>query len=226
MLIRSECGVMLGARELPALAAAVARRSDDAAAYAEHLRGDAAVVERLALIGEVVPATTGALRDREHFRLLADFLTVRARRTGRPLRIWSAGCSTGEEARSLAATLDQGVEILATDVSDRALRTARRSRRKGVRYRRHNLARFPYAVEGPFAAILCRHVLMYFDASLRRRVIDEFRRLLEPDGILFTGCGEPIETPLEGFTATGPGVHRRNADRSGSCRPARRIEAV
>src|SRR5271170_4079491 len=52
----------------------------------------------------------------------------------RALRIWSAGCSTGEEAYSIAVTLCDAlkfveaweIEILATDISRRALRHAER----------------------------------------------------------------------------------------------------
>jgi chemotaxis protein methyltransferase CheR len=59
-------------------------------------------------------------------------LVARAEREGRPLRIWSAGCSTGEEAYSIAMALaDAGVSgtgravVLGTDVSTRALEAAR-----------------------------------------------------------------------------------------------------
>ncbi|HZL07305.1 MAG TPA: protein-glutamate O-methyltransferase CheR, partial [Coriobacteriia bacterium] len=60
-------------------------------------------------------------------------LTARAEREGRRLRIWSAGCSTGEEAYSIAmAVADAGVKatagpavVLGTDVSTRALEAAR-----------------------------------------------------------------------------------------------------
>src|ERR1700721_4691175 len=52
----------------------------------------------------------------------------------RVLRIWSAGCSTGEEPYSIAITLCESlkfaeaweIEILATDISRRALRHAER----------------------------------------------------------------------------------------------------
>ncbi len=53
-------------------------------------------------------------------------------RAGKPLRIWSAGCSTGEEPYSVAIALsksalglkDGNIEILATDVNTRSLRKA------------------------------------------------------------------------------------------------------
>ena len=60
-------------------------------------------------------------------------LIRRTRSSGRPLRIWSAGCSTGEEPYTLAMLLVQlfeehgpvPVKIIATDVSEAALEVAR-----------------------------------------------------------------------------------------------------
>ena len=72
-------------------------------------------------------------------RLMPELLR-RAVARGRPLTIWSAGCSTGEEAYSLAmiahevaATLPQAPEIrvVATDLSSQAVAAARRGRYRG-----------------------------------------------------------------------------------------------
>lgn len=55
---------------------------------------------------------------------------VSARSLRRPLRVWSAGCSTGEEAYSVARCLLEvspgGVEVLGTDVAPAHVRAARR----------------------------------------------------------------------------------------------------
>lgn len=63
----------------------------------------------------------------------------RQKRPGEPLRIWSAGCATGEEAYSLAITvlhtlgppLARPVEIIGTDLSERALTKARAGAYRG-----------------------------------------------------------------------------------------------
>lgn len=63
--------------------------------------------------------------------VLPDLIDAR-RKTGRRLRFWSAGCSTGEEPYSLAILLDQlipdlkdwNITILATDINTVALRKA------------------------------------------------------------------------------------------------------
>jgi chemotaxis protein methyltransferase CheR len=92
------------------------------------------------LVGEVVEAMTG--KDTSFFRDMVPFLAlgeriipaiIKAKGRRRELRIWCAGCSTGQEAYSVAMVLkDQElklkgwqVEIFATDLSAEALRKAR-----------------------------------------------------------------------------------------------------
>lgn len=69
-------------------------------------------------------------RDRPTFDTFARELlpALSAARRGAPVKVWSAGCSTGQEAWSLAiGALDVGLsaEIVATDLSQRALEKAR-----------------------------------------------------------------------------------------------------
>jgi len=76
---------------------------------------------------------TSFFRYPSHYQALRDHLRQSALANGR-LRIWSAGCSTGEEAYSIAIAVMQAlpdwrrrdVKILATDLNGRALRHARR----------------------------------------------------------------------------------------------------
>ncbi len=75
----------------------------------------------------------------------------------RTLRIWSAGCSTGEEPYSIAVTIADALEfaeawnihILATDISRRALQHAER----GVYSRRELQALTPRQLEVHFARV-------------------------------------------------------------------------
>jgi two-component system CheB/CheR fusion protein len=82
---------------------------------------------------------TGFFRDPEAFDFLRGTvipeLIDRAKANGRTLRLWSAGCATGEEAYSLALLLaDQlghdfaewNIKIFATDLADDAIAFARR----------------------------------------------------------------------------------------------------
>jgi len=101
------------------------------------------------------PQQFEALRDSVLPELLA-----RAAGDGRPLRIWSAGCSTGEEAYSIAMALaDSGMSdtsravVLGTDVSTRALEAAQSAiygRRAVVNVPAEMLARHFEEVDGGY----------------------------------------------------------------------------
>ena len=65
-------------------------------------------------------------REQRHFSLLASELFSLRKKAGAPLRIWSAACSTGEEALSLAALAEslygpEGARVYASDISPQVL---------------------------------------------------------------------------------------------------------
>jgi len=83
-----------------------------------------------AIIEALLNPETWFRRDRPTFETLAgELLPALSRaRTGQPVKVWSAGCSTGQEPWSIAmAAMDVGapVEIVGTDLSQRALEKAR-----------------------------------------------------------------------------------------------------
>ncbi len=88
------------------------------------------------LLGLLTVGETSFFRYHSHREALLHYVIPRLLEQNRPygkLRIWSAGCSTGEEPYSLAIQLlehfpevaDWDVQILATDINKRALRQAR-----------------------------------------------------------------------------------------------------
>ncbi len=90
------------------------------------LCGPAELVSRLA---EAVPVgETYFFREPEHFRYLEEKLF--SSRPPGPLKVWSAGCATGEETYSIAACLlgcgYGAAEILGTDLSQGHLEIARK----------------------------------------------------------------------------------------------------
>jgi two-component system CheB/CheR fusion protein len=92
-----------------------------------------------ALVQSLLIKVTDFFRDTEAFALLEQEilpkLIERGRERGRVLRLWSAGCATGEEAYSLAILIasmlsrelpEWSVRIFATDVDEEAVSYARR----------------------------------------------------------------------------------------------------
>lgn len=94
--------------------------------------------ELLALVEETAIGATSFFREPQQFAFLRLFILpalLQQCPPDRQLRLWSAACSTGDEAYSLAITVNQvqpqtpqgHVEILATDVRNRALLEASRA---------------------------------------------------------------------------------------------------
>lgn len=73
---------------------------------------------------------THFFREPGHFDFLREHIVPAHRSSGRPLRVWSAACSSGEEPYSIAMTLASGMggvpwDVLASDLSTRVLERAR-----------------------------------------------------------------------------------------------------
>ena len=108
---------------------------DTMPAYLERLRSDPAELELLAK--DLLINVTSFFRDPEVFDLLAEKIVpdlVQAHPTNRPLRLWVAGCSSGEEAYSLVMLLREAIiaskrdiklVVFASDVDADAIATAR-----------------------------------------------------------------------------------------------------
>lgn len=139
-LIRQASGIQLQPDRYPALRAALARaepKRDPAAFLAlahEPVRGPAALAR---LIDEVTVHESSFFREWDGLDALSwRVLLAHAHARGSSvIRVWSAACSTGEEAYSLAiaaceafAPDDPPVRILGTDIANAALDRAREGR--------------------------------------------------------------------------------------------------
>jgi chemotaxis protein methyltransferase CheR len=96
--------------------------------YLEYVRTDISGESLLALIDALTTHHTSFFREPEHFRILADHVLPGLPRNS--VTIWSAACSTGEEAYSILFTALEArqapgeVRVIGTDVSNRVLETA------------------------------------------------------------------------------------------------------
>lgn len=105
------------------------------AEYVALLREDAGGPEFVNLINAVTTNLTSFFREKHHFEVLRERVipeVIQRNAAKRMLRVWSAGCSTGEEPYSIAMTVLESlpassgwdVRILATDIDTKVLATA------------------------------------------------------------------------------------------------------
>src|SRR5450756_450320 len=99
--------------------------------YVKYLQQTPAEVE--VLFRDLLIGVTGFFRDPEAFMVLEETVIPRlfaGKSAGDSIRVWSAGCSTGEEAYSIAMllkehqdTLKQAckVQVFATDIDSQAI---------------------------------------------------------------------------------------------------------
>jgi len=116
------------------------------------------------------------------------------------MRVWSAGCASGEEPYTLALVCE-GLDIVATDVEPELLRRAEAARyppsalrelpgelltaftdgvlderHRHVTFLRHDVREEPPA--GPFDLVLCRNLAFtYFDDAIQRATLRRFARV-------------------------------------------------
>jgi chemotaxis protein methyltransferase CheR len=82
-----------------------------------------------------------------------------------------------------------------------------------ITYQRVNLLDARYAgVDGPFDALFCRNVMIYFDKPTQYAILKKFKPLLKPDGLLFAGHSESFLHASDLFHSLGKTVYQ-HADR-------------
>jgi chemotaxis methyl-accepting protein methylase len=112
------------------------RGVDTFAGYASLLARDPGETGRL--LASLSVRVTGFFRDPDSWRRLDQLLDGEGSRLGAPFFAWSMGCSTGEEAWSLALLLDarartgrlpaRGFQVIGSDLDGRALARAEEAR--------------------------------------------------------------------------------------------------
>jgi chemotaxis protein methyltransferase CheR len=184
-LIRSRTGMALGEKRSSDLEWAIGKAAEaaglsSAAALYDLLAGSEGVSEAFErLISALAVSETHFFRDsRQMDQLRTSILPglIARRRRDRKLRLWSAGCSTGEEPYTLAILLRQlvpdlshwDVLILATDIDRESIERAR----EGI-YRQWSFRGMP-------ASMLAPHVIpegSHFEVVPRIRDMVTFARL-------------------------------------------------
>lgn len=165
------------------------------------------------------------------------------------LRIWSAGCSSGQEPYTIAMCLltkfpelkRWDFKILATDIDTEVLKKAAngiypetelsglspnrakifekkgdgfihipKAMREIVTFKPLNLFdRWP--IRGPFDAIFCRNVAIYFDKPTQNQLFARLGEVLAPSGFMYIGHSENVGRNSEQFTLVGKTIYQSNS---------------
>ncbi len=206
--------------------------------YCALIAGSEGLDERQRMLTALTTNVTRFFREPHHFDHLRDkvlpALAAEAKRGGR-VRLWSAACSSGEEAYSMALTVLEVLpeaasldfKILATDIDREMIARARNGiygdsavapipaemrrrwleaatgqhgerawslapeARELITFREHNLIG-DWPMRGPFQAIFCRNVAIYFEEATQAKVWGRFAPLLAPGGRLYIGHSERV----------------------------------
>ena len=178
-------------------------------------------------------------------KVIPDLFQAKAKENDNSLRIWSAGCSFGEEPYSVAITLKEylkkeetsiNLKIFATDIDKKALVRASKGIynfesikkikygifqeyftekggefsldpeiKKMVQFSFYDLLDKnrlapPDSIFGGFDIVLCRNVLIYFEADAQKIIFNKLYESLNKNGYLILGEAEvPIEDSKHKF---------------------------
>lgn len=137
-LVYEQCGINLHAGKKELVKARLGKRLREGnfnsfADYYRYVTTEEGTEELIGMIDSLSTNLTYFFREDIHFKKLSGIFSA-LKTSARPpsqIKIWSAGCSTGEEPYTLAITArecfpegDVDVRIVATDISTRVLKTA------------------------------------------------------------------------------------------------------
>ncbi|MCA9414891.1 MAG: protein-glutamate O-methyltransferase CheR [Candidatus Omnitrophica bacterium] len=169
-------------------------------------------------------------RDMTPFRILQSDLIPKLKSSPvRPIRIWCAASSTGQEPYSIVMSFlekwpdltPRDLSVLCTDIDNTArkkgesgvysqieinrglpaMMLAKYFRQEGTQWilsekirsfttwKHINLTQ-PFVVPGPFDIVFIRNVLIYFEVTVKKQILERIATMMKPDGVLFLGSSE------------------------------------
>lgn len=225
-------------------------------AYLDFLETSGTPADAQEFVNALTTNLTRFWREEHHFTHLVahvgELLKSRAAHADKRLRIWSAGCSTGQEPYTIALSLIDAwpelrrwdFRILATDIDTSVIAKAatgiypegelnglgpervRMFERIDagrvrippavaalVSFKPLNLMA-PWPMKGPFDAIFCRNVTIYFDKPTQGEVFSRLGQILAPGGFLYIGHSENLGTGGAGFRLVGKTIYQSRAERA------------
>ncbi|QQR39336.1 CheR family methyltransferase [Devosia rhizoryzae] len=217
-------------------------------AYVDYLERGGSAQDGQDFVNALTTNLTRFYREDHHFDHLRSYIgtLLSERPRGTRLRIWSAGCSTGQEPYTIGMDLLAAFpdlrrwdfKILATDIDTAVIAkaakgvypeselsglSAERARlfergsdgsliipaaaRELVSFKPLNLIQ-AWPMKGPFDAIFCRNVAIYFDKPTQGEVFGRFAGMMAPEGFLYIGHSENLGSGGEGFRLVGKTIYQ------------------
>jgi chemotaxis protein methyltransferase CheR len=216
-------------------------------AYIDFLEKGGSAEDSQEFVNALTTNLTRFYREDHHFDHLRQFVgnLISERPRGQRLRIWSAGCSTGQEPYTIGLDLlvafpelkRWDFKILATDIDTSVIQKASTgvypeselaglSSERARHFEKSNgMIRVPQAVremisfkqlnligqwpmKGPFDAIFCRNVAIYFDKPTQVEVFSRLGKMLAPEGFLYIGHSENLGASGEAFRLVGKTIYQ------------------
>ena len=135
-----------------------------------------------------------------------------------PVRIIATDIDTNalEKAQSGIYTLEQA-EKLPKDILQRFFLKGRGEKTGHIKVRKElsdliefsqlNLHDEKWSVQGPFDAIFCRNVMIYFDKPTQHKILQKFAPIMHKDALLFAGHSESLQGLTDMFKLQGKTVY-------------------
>jgi len=135
------------------------------------------------------------------------------------IRILGTDIDTNVLATGRAAVYDEALlegipaatrsQFFERDASDRRAWRVCEAARSLVAFRELNLNGPSWPMKGPFDAIFCRNVVIYFDEPTQERVWSRFAPLVAPGGRLYVGHSERVGASVTAFESCGLTAYRK-----------------
>ena len=224
-------------------------------AYVDYLERSGSAQDGQDFVNALTTNLTRFYREDHHFEHLRSYVggLIAVKPRGSRLRLWSAGCSTGQEPYTLGMDLlvaypelkRWDFKILATDIDTAVIAkaargvypenelnglSAERARlfektgdgqiripsavRELVSFKPLNLIGPNWPMKGPFDAIFCRNVAIYFDKPTQGEVFGRLGKILAPGGFLYIGHSENLGTGGAGFRLVGKTIYQSRGERA------------
>ena len=217
--------------------------------YVDYLERGGSASDGQDFVNALTTNLTRFYREDHHFEHLRSHVgaLLAERPRGSRLRIWSAGCSTGQEPYTIGMDLlgafpelkRWDFKILATDIDTAVIAKAARgiyaenelnglsaerarpfektgdgtiripaAARELVSFKPLNLIGPNWPMKGPFDAIFCRNVAIYFDKQTQGEVFGRLGSLLAPEAFLYIGHSENLGSGGDGFRLVGKTIYQ------------------